>query len=142
MSAQARLRRRAPLAAVFTFTACASPIGTGWRSYERGDFDAALRTWLPQAEAGDADAQFFVAVMYDEGTGVSEDDFEAVLDAMPDDDMRRRVRGLAVAELTTVPEQTAIAMSSGQLMVSTTTSTSLPSQYGLGRESRSGCSCG
>jgi DNA primase len=37
------------------------------------------------------------------------DDFEAVLDAMPDDDMRRRVRGLAVAELTTVPEQTAIA---------------------------------
>ena len=28
------------------------------------------------------------------------DDFDAILDAMPDDDMRRRVRGLAVAELT------------------------------------------
>lgn len=36
-------------------------------------------------------------------------DFDGVLDAMPDDDMRKRVRGLAVAELTAVPEVATVA---------------------------------
>ncbi len=50
----------------------------GLDAYERGDYDTALKEWRPLAEQGDADAQFNLGIMYDNGQGVPEDDREAV----------------------------------------------------------------
>ena len=54
-------------------SACANPMRSGWQSYERGDYAAALATWQPLAEAGEADAQFLVALLHDDGQGVAVD---------------------------------------------------------------------
>jgi len=40
---------------------------------QSGDFATALREWTPLAEQGDANAQFNLGVMYDEGLGVIQD---------------------------------------------------------------------
>ena len=50
----------------------------GYAAYERGDYTAALREWLPLAEAGNANAQHNPSVMYRTGQGVPQDDAEAV----------------------------------------------------------------
>jgi hypothetical protein len=44
---------------------------------KRGDYAAAYRERLPLAEQGDADAQYNLGVMYDTGSGVSQDYVEA-----------------------------------------------------------------
>ncbi len=49
----------------------------GLAAYERGDYAAALREFLPLAEQGDATAQFALGLMYDNGEGVPQDDAEA-----------------------------------------------------------------
>lgn len=46
--------------------------------YLRGDFTAALREWRPLAEEGDAQAQYYLGIMYTNGEGVPEDDRQAV----------------------------------------------------------------
>ena len=46
--------------------------------YLRGDFTAALREWRPLAETGDAQAQYYLGIMYTNGEGVPEDDRQAV----------------------------------------------------------------
>ena len=43
-----------------------------------GDYATALKEWRPLAEQGDANAQFMLGSMYDEGKGVPENDTEAV----------------------------------------------------------------
>jgi TPR repeat protein len=48
-------------------------LGGGYQSYLKGHFDAAHEEWLPLAELGDAEAQFNMGVMYDEGAGVQQD---------------------------------------------------------------------
>jgi TPR repeat protein len=48
-------------------------LGGGYQSYLKGHFDAAHEEWLPLAELGDAEAQFNIGVMYDEGAGVQQD---------------------------------------------------------------------
>jgi len=50
----------------------------GMAAYERGDYATALREFRPLAEQGDADAQYALGVMYDEGTGVPVNAAEAV----------------------------------------------------------------
>jgi TPR repeat protein len=50
----------------------------GLAAVRRGDFATAMREWRPLAEAGNADAQFNLGLMYDKGEGVPEDDAEAV----------------------------------------------------------------
>jgi TonB family protein len=45
----------------------------GAMAYERGDFEAALREWLPLAKSGDERAQLNVGSMYLEGEGVEVD---------------------------------------------------------------------
>ena len=50
----------------------------GLEAYNRSDYAAALREWRPLAEAGDAKAQYNLALMYDEGQGVPINDAEAV----------------------------------------------------------------
>ena len=50
--------------------ACDTPADTGEAAIQRGDYSAALRLWLPQAEAGDTGAQNAVGVMHYMGLGV------------------------------------------------------------------------
>jgi TPR repeat protein len=47
-------------------------------AYNRGDYAAARRLWLPLAEAGHADAQTMLGIIYEEGHGVSRDYAAAV----------------------------------------------------------------
>jgi TPR repeat protein len=48
-------------------------LGGGYQSYLKGDYQAAYEEWLPLAELGDAEAQFNLGVMYDEGAGIDHD---------------------------------------------------------------------
>jgi TPR repeat protein len=45
-------------------------LGGGYQSYLKGDYKAAYEEWLPLAELGDAEAQFNMGVLHDEGAGV------------------------------------------------------------------------
>jgi len=48
-------------------------LGGGYQSYLKGDYQAAFDEWLPLAELGDAEAQYNLGVMYDEGASVEKD---------------------------------------------------------------------
>ena len=50
----------------------------GLNAAERGDYAAALKEWRPLAHQGQADAQYHLAVLYDSGMGIPEDDAQAV----------------------------------------------------------------
>jgi TPR repeat protein len=50
----------------------------GMAAYNRGDYATARRLWLPLAEAGNADAQTMLGIIYEEGHGVSQDYAAAV----------------------------------------------------------------
>ena len=50
----------------------------GLEATKRGDYQTAFKLWLPLAEQGDAKAQFNLGLMYGNGRGVKQDDFEAV----------------------------------------------------------------
>ena len=45
----------------------------GFDAYKSGDYATALREWNPLAEQGDANAQFFMGMMYEKGHGVPQD---------------------------------------------------------------------
>ncbi len=45
----------------------------GMAAYQRGDYATALRDWRPLAEQGNANAQFFLGLMYGNGLGVPQD---------------------------------------------------------------------
>src|SRR5689334_6799617 len=45
----------------------------GVEAYNRGDFGAALKEWRPVAEAGDANAQYNIGMLYARGQGVPQD---------------------------------------------------------------------
>ena len=59
-------------------TAWAADFDKGVAAYKAGDFATALAEFKPLAEQGDADAQYNLGFMYDNGKGVIEDDKEAV----------------------------------------------------------------
>ena len=48
-------------------------LGGGYQSYLKGDYKAAYDEWLPLAELGDAEAQYNLGVMYDQGASVCQD---------------------------------------------------------------------
>ena len=50
----------------------------GLAAAHSGDFATALREWTPLAKQGNADAQYNLGVMYNEGKGVPQDDKTAV----------------------------------------------------------------
>jgi hypothetical protein len=50
----------------------------GLAAYKRGDYATALKEWQPLAEAGNADAQYNLGLMYYNGRGVPQDHREAV----------------------------------------------------------------
>ena len=67
------------------FTSClllsanvAADLIKGLTAYLADDYETAVREWKASAEQGSADAQFNLALMYDEGEGVLLDDKEAV----------------------------------------------------------------
>ena len=56
----------------------ASNFQRGLEAYSKGDYIAAHRVWYTLAAEGDARAQFWLGVMYDDGVGVEKDDQEAL----------------------------------------------------------------
>ncbi|MEQ8767429.1 MAG: tetratricopeptide repeat protein [Planctomycetota bacterium] len=59
--------------------ACQTSKQRGWTAYDRGDFEGALESWRPLAEAGDADSQYLVGLIHDEGRGVPVDPRQAAI---------------------------------------------------------------
>ena len=56
----------------------AGPVEDSRKAYRGGDYKTAYQLIKPQAEKGDAVAQFFLGYLYDEGKGVPQDYDEAV----------------------------------------------------------------
>ena len=57
------------LLSVSATAANAQDIEKGIDAYERGDYTAALAEWLPLAEKKNAEAQFYVRLLYEDDTG-------------------------------------------------------------------------
>ncbi len=64
-------RSRTPVVAEQTFDEAEAAFG-------RGDYATAMEGFRVHAEQGNANAQFYLGLMYDNGWGVPEDDAEAV----------------------------------------------------------------
>jgi hypothetical protein len=58
--------------------AWSADFATGQVAYDSGDYETALAEWRPLAEAGDADGQFGMGLLYGSGYGVELDDFQAL----------------------------------------------------------------
>ena len=63
--------------------ALASPVAaqdfdTGWKAYQRGDYELALQEFRPLADQGSAEAQFSLGWMIFAGEGVQENCIEGV----------------------------------------------------------------
>ena len=63
----------------------AGALGSAWAdwddgvaAYAAGDYATARRRWFPQAEQGDAKAQYNLGVIYANGKGVPKNDSEAI----------------------------------------------------------------
>ena len=71
-------------ASVFSFQSTAwadtreQQLQQAFKALTRGDYQTAVKLWLPLAEQGDAAAQSYLGMMYDNGQGVKQDDVEAV----------------------------------------------------------------
>ena len=57
--------------------ASAESFQRGWAAYDQGDYEQAIRLWLPLAEQGHVNAQINLGVMYDNGNGVPQDSARA-----------------------------------------------------------------
>lgn len=66
------------LIALISTRAGAGPLDDAKAAYDKRDFATAIRLWLPLAEAGDAEAQDRVALLFQKGEGVPKDDAKAV----------------------------------------------------------------
>ena len=53
--------------------AAADRFSLGKRAYDREDYEQAYEAWIPAAEAGNRDAQFWIGELYSEGKGVEQD---------------------------------------------------------------------
>jgi len=71
------VRERFPLALLLSLVFFAVPawadFQAGMDAKNRGDFAKALREWRPLAEQGEARAQFYLGMLYENGDGVPED---------------------------------------------------------------------
>ena len=52
---------------------CLADWDAGMDAYNAGDFQTALKNWIPLAEQGDAKAQSILGLMYENGKGVLQD---------------------------------------------------------------------
>lgn len=57
--------------------AAQADFNSGLASFEKGDFESAIREWTPLAEKGDVAAQFNLGVIYQNGRGVPRDNSQA-----------------------------------------------------------------
>ena len=77
MSTNRRIPLRSSIALVLSLVCLVVPawadFQAGMDAKNRGDFAKALREWRPLAEQGDARAQFYLGVLYENGDGVPED---------------------------------------------------------------------
>jgi len=81
MAAKLKLFIAAALCAGFTLGLTApawAGLDEGVAAYDRGDYAAALREWRPLAKQGNANAQYNLGIMYNNGRGVPQDYAEAV----------------------------------------------------------------
>jgi len=68
----------AVIAMVCATTATANTFNKGFIAAESGDYKAAMMNWGPLAEKGDAMAQFNLAMLYHSGSGLPQNEAEAV----------------------------------------------------------------
>ena len=68
----------AALSLLLSSIAWSADFATGRVAYDSGDYETALTEWRPLAEAGDADGQFGMGLLYGNGYGVELDDFQAL----------------------------------------------------------------
>jgi TPR repeat protein len=61
-----------------TETALPQDYESGKHAYDTGDYERAYKIWLPLANQGQSGAQFFVGFLYEVGSGVKQDQSEAV----------------------------------------------------------------
>ena len=81
MAAKLKLFIAAALCAGFTLGLTApawAGLDEGVAAYDRGDYAAALREWRPLAKQGNANTQYNLGIMYNNGRGVPQDFAEAV----------------------------------------------------------------
>lgn len=64
----------AVLALIFSSTSWSADFAKGQEAYNVGDYETALTEWQPLAEAGDANGQFGMGLLYANGFGVPLDD--------------------------------------------------------------------
>ena len=57
----------------------AGPYEDGMAAYQREDYATALQIWHQLAGQGDAEAQFYLGVMYRDGMGVPQDLVQAIM---------------------------------------------------------------
>jgi len=71
------VRERIPLFLLLSLVLVVPPawadFQAGMDAKNRGDFAKALREWRPLADEGDARAQFYLGMLYENGDGVPED---------------------------------------------------------------------
>ncbi|GAB4233825.1 MAG: hypothetical protein Tsb0032_39480 [Kiloniellaceae bacterium] len=77
------IRTACPIVVILMLTgALSGPVDAGFAeglaASRAGDHETALREWQPLAEAGDAAAQYNIALMYQRGEGVRQDYAEAL----------------------------------------------------------------
>jgi TPR repeat protein len=73
---------RFPVKALLVFSLtlpAAADFEAGLRAYQNKDYATAVKEWRPLAESGSPDAQFNLALMYLDGSGVVKNEQEAVL---------------------------------------------------------------
>jgi TPR repeat protein len=68
----------AALPLLLSSNAWSTDFATGWEAYNSGDYETTLTEWRPLAEAGDADGQFGMGLLYGNGYGVELDDEQAL----------------------------------------------------------------
>lgn len=66
-----------PSAAASAAAAAAGSFAAGVKAFDQGRHPEAFSLWRPLAEQGNAEAQFNIAVMYEQGLGVAQSDLEA-----------------------------------------------------------------
>ena len=72
-----KLALAAALSLLLAEQSLAGPLEEAKRAYDNRDYSTALGIWHPLADAGNAEAQRFVGILYDNGLAVSRDGREA-----------------------------------------------------------------
>lgn len=58
--------------------ACAQDFAAGVAAFQRGNYQTAIKNWMPLAEQGNAEAERNVGIMFQQGLGVPQSDTDAV----------------------------------------------------------------